>query len=310
MLKVLISVIVSIVLLLALIVINVFQTASLLIYPVSPRAFRQFNRLCADRWWGACALFIEKVVRVKVVFSGDIVPPLESAIVTANHQAAADILVLLCFGYRKGRLGDLKWFVKDVLKYLPGIGWGMLFLDCLFVKRDWAVDGGSIDRTFAQLRSRRNPVWLATFPEGTRLTPEKLERSRAYARKHGLPIPKRVMVPRTKGFVASTRGLSGHLDAIYDLTIGYLGAPPSLPNFVLGRAKEVHVNVRRTSVEDLPSTEEGLSGWLLDRFREKEGLLDALDSAQSFPGGAQDDPMRLRYWMRLNDRVYRRTTSA
>ena len=60
----------------------------------------------------------------------------------------ADITFLMDFAYRKGRLGDMKWMVKDIIKYVPGVGWGMLFLDCIFVKRDWTTDKESIRKTF------------------------------------------------------------------------------------------------------------------------------------------------------------------
>lgn len=53
------------------------------------------------------------------------------------HKAAAEC-----------ELGDMKWMVKDIIKYVPGVGWGMLFLDCIFVKRDWTTDKESIRKTF------------------------------------------------------------------------------------------------------------------------------------------------------------------
>lgn len=42
------------------------------------------------------------------------------------------------------------------------------------------------------------PFWLALFVEGTRFTTAKLQAAQEYAAKNGLPIPKNVLVPRTK----------------------------------------------------------------------------------------------------------------
>src|SRR5580765_7377431 len=65
---------------------NFLQVLSLLIVPFSRKAFRSFNRLLADVWWGWCVTGSEKVFGVTPVFSGDDVPSGENAILFANHQ--------------------------------------------------------------------------------------------------------------------------------------------------------------------------------------------------------------------------------
>lgn len=42
------------------------------------------------------------------------------------------------------------------------------------------------------------PFWLALFVEGTRFTPAKLLAAQEYAASQGLPIPRNVLIPRTK----------------------------------------------------------------------------------------------------------------
>lgn len=42
------------------------------------------------------------------------------------------------------------------------------------------------------------PFWLALFVEGTRFTQEKLLAAQEFAASRGLPIPKNVLIPRTK----------------------------------------------------------------------------------------------------------------
>jgi lysophosphatidic acid acyltransferase/lysophosphatidylinositol acyltransferase len=46
----------------------------------------------------------------------------------------------------------------------------------------------------------RNPVpfWLALFVEGTRFTQSKLIAAQEFATSRGMPVPKNVLVPRTK----------------------------------------------------------------------------------------------------------------
>jgi 1-acyl-sn-glycerol-3-phosphate acyltransferase len=262
---------------------NLGQTASLALRPFSRRAFRRVNRELADAWWGHSVTLSQRVNRVRIVLTGDDVPMRENAVVVANHQQMPDITFLMVFARTKDRLGDMKWFVKEQLKYVPGVGWGMVFLDCLFVKRDWAEDEASIRRTFARIVEDRVPLWLILFAEGTRLSPAKLERSRRWAEQRGLRPTEHVLQPRTKGFVASVQGLRGHLDAVYDVTIGYETGVPTLWQYIKGLCTVAHLHVRRTPVAELPRTDADLADWLQRRYQEKDRLLDHFYRHGAFP---------------------------
>lgn len=267
---------------------NSAQLLSLGIKPISPAGFRRFNRWAADTWWGWCVTTAEQLHGAHVGVSGDEVPLQENAIVIANHQQMTDITFLMIWARQKERLGDLKWMVKDPLKWVPGVGWGMAFLDCVFVKRDWAADRASIERTYSRLIESRVPLWLVSFPEGTRFKPEKLRASQAYARQHGQPVLEHVLVPRTKGFVAAVRGLRGHATAVYDVTIGYQEGVPTLWQYVKGFARLAHLHVRRYPLADLPEDDDELARWLLQRFAEKDRLLDYYYRHGAFEGGGPD----------------------
>ena len=253
---------------------NSLQTASLAIKPFSVTAFRSFNRWAADAWWGLCVKTAAWVYGLRIKVSGDEVPMRENAVVISNHQQMPDIPVLLWFAKSKDRLGDLKWFVKDVIKYVPGIGWGMLFLDCPFIKRDWTSDKEYIKKVFERILKGRIPLWLVTFAEGTRFSPAKLKQSQDFAEKNGLFVPRHVLIPRTKGFTATVSELGHHLDAVYDVTIGYIDGVPTLWQWVKGYVREVNLHVRRYPIESLPSGETELSAWLMERFRQKDQLLE------------------------------------
>lgn len=256
------------------ILINGLQMLSLLIRPFSMLQFRRFNSFLAATWWGWCVSGVEFFHGTHLVVTGDDIPSQDNAIVIMNHQSMTDILVLLAFAKSKGRLGDLKWFVKDVLKYVPGVGWGMLFLDCLFIRRNWTEDKEYIHNIFDKFIRHSIPIWLISFVEGTRLRPSKLNRSQSYARDHGFVPLKHVLLPRTKGFVASARALRGHIQAIYDMTAGYVDGIPTLWQWICGDVTEVHLHIRRFEIQSLPQEEEELSRWLFKRFEEKDKLLE------------------------------------
>jgi len=262
---------------------NGIQTLSLVVLPVSRRAFRALNRFLANLWWGWCVLLARHLLGARVVVSGDHVPMRENAIVVLNHQSMADIPLVMALARTKERLGDLKWFVKDPLKWVPGVGWGMAFLDCLFVKRDWAKDRDSIERTFRRLLTDRVPVWLVTFSEGTRLTPTKLLRSQEFATSRGLDPLRHLLLPRPRGFAAAVEGLREHVDAVYDVTIGYVDGVPSLWQYVQGFAAVTHLHVRRFPITELADDSEALKQWLIERFQEKDDLLQGFYDTGAFP---------------------------
>jgi 1-acyl-sn-glycerol-3-phosphate acyltransferase len=263
---------------------NLVQTASLVLAPFSRRAFRRFNRWCADVWWGWCVVAGRRVARMRLIITGDDVPAEENVIVVANHQQMPDIPVIMQLARSKRRLGDLKWFVKRAMRNIPGVGWGMRFLNCLFVERSWAADREMIQRTFATIVTERIPLWLISFSEGTRLTPAKLEASRDLALSRGIEPLRHVLLPRTKGFAASVAGLGDHITAVYDLTIGYADGIPSLWQYITGRVRQIHLHVRRFPIEQLPRLEHELADWLIARFREKDHLLALFHQHGRFPG--------------------------
>lgn len=264
----------AIYLIITILIVNLIQCISLIFIPFSRKLSRKVNWWVADQWWSYCVICIEKIQGVQVIFSGDDVPSHENALLVANHQNLTDVLFILSLAYRKNRVGDLKWFVKDILKYIPGMGWGLWFLDCVFLKRNWTQDHASIEAAFRNIKENKIPIWLVSFLEGTRLTPKKLTSSQNYAKKAGLPHFNHVLVPKTKGFVATVQGLGGHVTAVYDLTIGYPLRTPSLWTLISGKMKyPVHIDVRRYALTDLPKDPQKLAYWALDRFKEKDRWL-------------------------------------
>lgn len=267
----------------ALIAVNITQTASLVIKPFSSRAFRRVNRWCAGSWWRGCVIFSERVNGQEIIISGEELPTDENVLVLSNHQQMPDITTIMSMAHGKGRLGDLKFFVKHAIKWVPGVGWGMQFLNCPFLKRDWSADRDKIDATFATLVDERIPMWLVSFVEGTRATEAKIRASTEWAVEHGIEPTRHVLIPRTKGFVASVEGLGDHLNAVYDFTIGYVEGVPTLWQHLTGQVKKIHVHVRRFPADELPTIEAELKQWLMDRFYEKDALLEEYYETGAFP---------------------------
>jgi len=278
----------SIFVFLPLLVINALQTLSILWKPFSLKWFRRYNNFWAHHYWSYVGDRAQTLGGVSVNLIGDRLPYHENALVLANHQSTVDIVIQLIIGRHYRRLGDMKFFVKDILKWVPGPGWGMAFLECIFMKRNWAEDR---ERVVAQLRKfqkDRVPVWVNIYPEGTRLKPSKLAAAQEFARKSGQPVPQHVLVPRVRGFLATLEGLEGHLQAVYDLTMAYPQRAPTLWDILSGKGTPVTVEITRYPIEALPADAEGRSAWLMKLYHDKDRRLEALMAQlRSAPGFAQ-----------------------
>ncbi|XP_020238518.1 1-acyl-sn-glycerol-3-phosphate acyltransferase PLS1 isoform X1 [Cajanus cajan] len=122
----------------------------------------------------------------------------EHALVISNHRSDIDWLVGWVLAQRSGCLGSTLAVMKKSSKFLPVIGWSMWFSEYLFLERSWAKDESTLKSGLQQLRDFPLPFWLALFVEGTRFTQAKLLAAQEYAASAGLPIPRNVLIPRTK----------------------------------------------------------------------------------------------------------------
>lgn len=283
MLRPILAVICALFLGLWLLICNLAQVLSLIFVPISPWFTKQINRGVCGSFFGLLTFSVERILGVEFVQSGDSLSRDENVFLIANHQAMADIPVVVTVAGRLRRQQDVKWFVKDPLKWVPGIGWGMLFMDCVFVKRNWAQDRARVLATFDRLRHTKFPFWMVSFLEGTRVRPHKLAKSQAFAKRRGMEPLQHLLLPRTKGFEATLRGLEGRVDALYDCTIGYEGAAPTLGDLFL-RVKRIHVHVRRFPVLALPMDDAGRGKWVNELYRQKDSLLASFYANGSFQG--------------------------
>jgi 1-acyl-sn-glycerol-3-phosphate acyltransferase len=265
-----------------LLVINALQTLTLIIKPISRSLFRSLNRHLAHFYWSILVWLLEKVYRVRIEWHSEELPSREDVILIANHQTAVDVMPLFALAERCGRIGDMKFFVKEVFKYIPGPGWGMVFLDCIFLKRRWMADRRRIKATFERFRAERIPLWLNIFPEGTRYTSQKMIEAQNTRKHYQLPSCEHVLVPYAKAFETSILGLQGRVQAVYDITIGYPHGIPTLWQLLCGDVKLIEVHVARFPLEILPHDAQGIERWLNERFWAKEQHLKRLETNGTF----------------------------
>ena len=152
-------------------------------------------------------------------------------VLISNHQIYADWLYIWSLLYYLNYSSNLFIILKNSLKYIPILGWGMTFFEFIFLKRSWSTDKQSLLSSLSKL-STLDKFCLLLFPEGTTLNKNSRLRSVNFAKKINIQDLNLLLLPRLTGLFHSLRTLSVNANQLQlvDLTIAY----PGIPNDGLG----------------------------------------------------------------------------
>lgn len=262
-------------------IVNAIQALLFLILlPFSKKMYRRANIFMVDLLWSELVWLVNWWAGVKICVYTD--PDTwqlmgkEHALLICNHRSDIDWLVGWVLAQYFGCLGSARAIMKKSTKFLPVVGWSMWFSEYVFLERNWAKDEATLKSGFQRLKDFPRPFWLGLFVEGTRFTTAKLLAAQEYARSTGLPVPRNLLLPRTKGFVSAVSNLRSFVPAIYDITVAIPKEEPSptMLRLLKGQPSVLHVHIKRHLMDDLPETEEGIAQWCRDTFICKDDLLD------------------------------------
>ena len=201
-------------------------------------------------------------------------------LVTANHQSWADIFVLQSITNRN--IPMLKFFMKDVLKWVPIIGLAWWALDMPFLKRyskdqlekNPKLRGRDIEQMKKSFgRYSRYPVSIFSFAEGTRFTVDKkLKQKSPY---HKLLLPK-------TGGIALALSTMPYIKSFINFTIKYDSEHRTFWKFLCGKMNDVTVEVEIIEIPESffgndylndESFRQEIKGWLNQIWLKKDKLL-------------------------------------
>ena len=200
----------------------------------------------------------------------------------ANHQSWADIFILQSITNRK--IPMLKFFMKDVLIWVPVIGLAWWALDMPFLKRYSeekikrnpelrGKDISSMKKSFT--RFSRYPVSIFIFAEGTRFTKEKQDLLSSPFCNLLLPKP---------GGIGLTLSTMPYINKMIDFSIKYESNKRTFWAFLCGEMSEANVKV---NLIDIPQKllggeysedeiyRDDLKNWLYDIWQEKDKFLSS-----------------------------------
>ncbi|CAJ2660937.1 unnamed protein product [Trifolium pratense] len=256
--------------------------------PISKYCYRRINKLLTESLWLELIFLVDWWAGVKVELYADSetfqLLGKENALLICNHRSDIDWLIGWVLAQGTGCLGSTVAMMKKEVKYLPVIGWSMWFAEFLFLERNWEKDEAALKSGFKQLEHKPVPFWVALFVEGTRFTHAKLLAAQEFAISRGMPVPKNVLIPRTKGFVTTVKETRKYIPAIYDCTfiVPKNEPSPTLLRIFKGIPCSVKVQFKRHRVEELPEKEDGIAQWCKDAFVAKDALLEQYNTTEIF----------------------------
>ncbi|KAL8802711.1 MAG: hypothetical protein Q9200_006490 [Gallowayella weberi] len=226
----------------------------------------------------------------------------ERIILIANHQIYTDWLYLWWIGYTNGMHGRIYVVLKESLRRIPVIGWGMQFSQFIFLKRNWEKDKDRLAAHLQKLNDTVAPMWLMLFPEGTNLHPVTRKQSKKWANKNKIPDMQHQLLPRSKGLQFCIQQLRKTVPYVYDCTIGYEGVPTGQyaseiftiqASYLGGKPpKSVNMYWRRFDVWTIPVEDDrAFDNWLRARWIEKDQLLDHFQKTGRFPADTGVDEL-------------------
>ena len=202
-------------------------------------------------------------------------------LVISNHQSWTDIILLQSYLY--GHLPPLKFFTKQQLIWVPGIGLAMYVLGFPYVKRVTKAqikanpDLRTADRnniTQACEGFKNHPTSILNFLEGTRRTESKqIAQSSEF---------RHLLKPKIGGIEYVIKDMGDYLDKLIDVTIVYPDGAPTFWEFLTGQCELVEIVVnhydipKEVLVDNHIERRSSLAGWIKGIWVTKDQLVDDL----------------------------------
>uniref|UniRef100_A0A2C9JL80 Phospholipid/glycerol acyltransferase domain-containing protein n=1 Tax=Biomphalaria glabrata TaxID=6526 RepID=A0A2C9JL80_BIOGL len=275
---------------------------SCVIWPFNRHLYRKINVHLAyahwsqftflGQWWAGCKVILYASDE-DVKYIGK-----EHILTIMNHKFDIDWLMAWILAERLQMLGNTKIYGKEILKYVPLIGWAWYFTESIFLKRQWDHDKRVIEHDLKQATDYPEGyyVTLLLFPEGTRFTEEKQKASEEVCRAKGYPILKHVLLPRPKGFIITIHGLRGQFPTILNCTVAFSknGPAPTLMNILQGKPMLAHFYAERIPLDSVPiDSDEACAQWLRELFKKKDDMYEEFLNTETFPGPTHNIPKRI-----------------
>lgn len=199
-------------------------------------------------------------------------------ILVCNHVSTMDFLILMSYLQYFG-IDSYNFSLKNIINYFPGFGLIMYSNTDIKLSRNWEKDKDNLAKQIDKIETGTKKQFIIFFPEGTRLTKQKLEEGQKFSKSNNLPIYDNLLVPKSKGlwFLVNHLNQTNKLGRIWDITLAipkFLGKSAHV-NDVIGKPiGPVYGMMKELKIDFDTQNPELFKSWLLEKWKIKDDFLN------------------------------------
>jgi 1-acyl-sn-glycerol-3-phosphate acyltransferase len=198
-------------------------------------------------------------------------------IIICNHTSSLDFLFIIRY-LHDFEIDSYNFVLKNDITYIPGFGFIMYTNSDIKLNRNWEHDKETLGKQLDKIKTTGKKQVIVIFPEGTRLTEQKLKEGNEFSKKNNLPIYENLMVPKSKGlwFIIKHLKKLNKLGRIWDATIilsKFIKKSIGYSDILGGRIDDVKIVWREVELTDEYNDIEKFKIWLTNLWVIKDDFI-------------------------------------
>jgi hypothetical protein len=196
-----------------------------------------------------------------------------------NHITTVDFLFMVSY-LQALKIENFNFVLRKGVIFNPVVGLTMYANSDIKLNRKWEIDKTIINKQLDNIDTTKTKQVIVIFPEGTRITDEKLKAAQKFSRENNLPVFNNLQVPKTKGSWMMIKHLAetNRLGKIWDVTM-------AVPSIIDGRGAyiedimsknvgPIYTDIRELKLNNEYKDMETFKTWFLNNWKDKDDFLE------------------------------------
>ena len=198
-----------------------------------------------------------------------------------NHVSTLDFLFVVAY-LQHFKIDSYNFVLKNQIIYYPCVGFVMYADSDIKINRNWEQDKSIINKQLDNIKLTKTKQIILIFPEGTRLTSDKLVLAQKFSKENNLPIFNNLQVPKTKGLwsIVSHLYRTNRLGKIWDITLvmsQYIRKSAYMNDMFGKPIGNIYGIIRYVKPPENVYNLDIFRKWLLEIWKEKDNFIQTYD---------------------------------
>lgn len=198
-------------------------------------------------------------------------------IVISNHIGSLDFLYIVAI-LRNFNIDNNSFIFKSDSRYILGLGFSIYTDTDIMINKKWEEDKNLINKQIDRIEPNKKKEVIIIYPEGTRISKEKLLDSQNFSRENNLPVYDYLQVPRSKGLwhIINSLSKNNKLGKIWDTTFirpKYLIEQTNLKDIVNKPIDNIYTDLRELILPDNYQDMDVFKSWLHEQWKNKDNII-------------------------------------